>query len=95
MEKSVFQKLEKESKVEMIDDASPRQDQQQQQQDQTTQEFDLSAFLEELKKVRQPVSAVPTYTPKNFLQQFVFYESGATRRLYIYLNGGWYYASLT
>ena len=93
MEKSEFQKLEKEGKIEMIEESSPRQDQQQQQD--SRPEFDLSALTEELKSVRRPVSAVPTYVPKNFLQQFVLYESGATRRLYVYMNGGWYYASLT
>lgn len=59
----------------------------------TEQEF--ASILLALRTVRQPVSVVPTNVPKNFLQQIEIYESGATRRLYIYVNGTWRYVALT
>lgn len=34
-------------------------------------------------------SAVPTYIPKTFFEQFYIYESGITRRLYVYINATW------
>tara|TARA_B100000508_G_C11460132_1_gene278814 strand:- start:2271 stop:2555 length:285 start_codon:yes stop_codon:yes gene_type:complete len=94
MEQAEFNKLDKESKVEMVKESQDERSEERSQQDERP-EFDLSALVNELKEVRRPVDAVPTYTPKNFLQQFVLYESGATRRLYVYMNGGWYYETLT
>ena len=34
-------------------------------------------------------SSVPTHTPRTFREQFVLYESGTTRRLYVYINETW------
>jgi hypothetical protein len=47
-----------------------------------------------LRAVKRPVSVAPTHVPKNLLEQFEIYESGATRRLYVYI-GGWHYVTLT
>ncbi len=33
--------------------------------------------------------AVPTYTPRTFFDQFYIYESGSTRRLYVWINSTW------
>lgn len=46
------------------------------------------------------VDAKPAWIPKNFYEQFAFYENGGTRRAYIYgtNNDGssdWYYVTLT
>lgn len=46
-------------------------------------------------KLKQAYDSVPTYTPNNFFEQFYFYENGATRRLYININGTWRYSTLT
>lgn len=46
-------------------------------------------------KVKQYVTAAPTYTPNNFFDQIVFAEIGGTKRLYLYVNGGWAYVNLT
>jgi len=40
-------------------------------------------------------SSVPTHKPKNREEQFYLYESGATIRLYIWVNGTWRYITLT
>ena len=34
-------------------------------------------------------SSVPTHSPKTFFEQFYLYESGTTRRLYVWINGTW------
>jgi hypothetical protein len=93
MEQATFNKLEKEKKVEMVDDSSREQGGEDPSDEK--QEFDLQPLIEELKSVRRPVDSVPTFTPKNFLQQFVLYENGGTNRLYVYMNGGWHYVTLT
>lgn len=56
------------------------------------------AILEDIKQNYFPVEAkavVPTGKPKSFFEQFYLYESGATRRFYIYINGTWRYSALT
>uniref|UniRef100_A0A6M3XK95 Uncharacterized protein n=1 Tax=viral metagenome TaxID=1070528 RepID=A0A6M3XK95_9ZZZZ len=44
---------------------------------------------------KQASSVVPTYKPKNFFEQFYFYNSGVTYRLYVYINNIWKYVALT
>ncbi len=56
---------------------------------------DYQSFLEMLRRIKMHSDSVPTYTPKSFLEQFHFYETGGTRRLYVYINGAWAYATLT
>lgn len=56
---------------------------------------DFDRFLKQLQTPLRPTSVAPTYTPQNFLEQFVLYESGATRRLYTWVAGTWRYATLT
>lgn len=50
---------------------------------------DLTGFI-------QTVSTAPTWTPKNFWEQFAIYRSGATLRLYCYdtTNNAWRFAVL-
>jgi hypothetical protein len=50
-----------------------------------------------LRAVKIPVSTAPTYTPANLIEQFVLYESGATRRLYVWYGNasGWHYFTAT
>lgn len=48
----------------------------------------------DLEGVKRSVSAVPTHKPKNREGQIIFYTSGATYRVYIWV-GSWKYISLT
>lgn len=43
----------------------------------------------------QTFSSAPTHVPKRLVDQIILYESGATRRLYVYVNGTWRYVALT
>ena len=38
-------------------------------------------------------SVIPTYRPEN--GTMVLYESGTTRRIYVFINGSWRYVNLT
>ena len=40
-------------------------------------------------------TSAPTYMPKTFSQQFVLYDTGGVRRLYVFVNGSWRYSVLT
>lgn len=53
------------------------------------------AFLEAMRVTKKSVDTAPTLTPKNFYEQIQFYENGATHRIYIHINGSWYYVALT
>jgi hypothetical protein len=65
----------------------------------TTQEN--AAIIQRLRNVLPVVGSAPTYTPKNFLEQFAIYSSGGTFRLYVYTidvdtgTGAWKYVALT
>lgn len=54
-------------------------------------------FLQEAIGIVETVTAVPAGAPTNMLNQFKFYSSGATYRLYIYdaKNNVWRYTTLT
>lgn len=54
--------------------------------------IDESRKLVELKETN---STVPTYIPKNFLDQMYLYKNGTDYRLYLYLNNEWKYIDLT
>lgn len=61
-------------------------------------QIELEGFLPLLallRVVKRPVATAPTYTPKNLLEQFVIYENGATRRLYVHVGDTWRYTALT
>jgi len=57
------------------------------------------AFLKTREKrsfpIKQHVTAAPTYTPKNYNDQIVFYNSGVTYRVYFYVNNSWKYVTLS
>lgn len=40
-------------------------------------------------KLSEVFTAVPTYIPKTFNQQFCPTHIGATRKMYFYINGSW------
>jgi len=90
-----FKKAEKGKKVDYIDPSEDAAKAAPVAGEKKQGEFDLAALLAELKSPRRAVSAAPTYTPKNFLEQIVFYESGTTRRLYLFINRSWRYVTLT
>lgn len=52
-------------------------------------------LIQSLRTVRQPVGTAPTYTPKNWLEMFVFYDDGTNRRLYVWVGTTWRYVALT
>ena len=58
---------------------------------------DIKAVDESRKlvKMKETNSTVPTYIPKNFLDQMYLYKNGTDYRLYIYLNNEWKYIDLT
>jgi hypothetical protein len=59
---------------------------------------DMAKYLPLLEILRRPkydLSTAPTFIPKTFLEQIQFYENGATRRIYFFINGSWRYATLT
>jgi len=43
------------------------------------------------------IDIVPTYTPRNYLDQIIYYSNAGTKRIYIYdtINHVWSYAALT
>jgi len=46
-------------------------------------------------QLKKHTANVPTYSPKTFNEQIVFYHNGATIRLYIWMNSAWRYIALT
>lgn len=40
-------------------------------------------------------ATAPSYTPKNFAEQFAVYDTGAVRGIHIYINGNWRTVVLT
>ena len=53
------------------------------------------AFLEAMRTTKKHIDTAPTFTPKNFYEQIQFYDDGAIRRVYLYINGDWRYVALT
>lgn len=43
---------------------------------------------------KDSVDSAPSYTPKTFSDQFVFYDDGTNIRLYVYINGNWKYINV-
>lgn len=56
---------------------------------------DYLVFLEMLRRMKTHRTTAPTHKPKSFLEQIEFYDDGVNRRIYLYINGTWRYASLT
>lgn len=63
---------------------------------------DLSGFLQTygvllqaLRTIKRPVATAPTFTPRTLTDQIQYYDSGGTRRLYLYISGTWRYVALT
>lgn len=52
-------------------------------------------ILKELRSIKRALDTAPTFTPQNSVEQIQYYESGATKRLYIYIAGTWRYVALT
>lgn len=48
-----------------------------------------------LRTVKRHLTSAPTFTPKNYLEQFQLYDDGVDRRLYIYINGTWRFSALS
>lgn len=94
MNTNEFDTLQKEGKVEIIEQpVIPPNLAQQQEIDMS--KFDLSALLVSMKTIRKPTSVVPTVTPRTFIDQFQFYVNGTTYRLYVFIGGVWRYTTLT
>lgn len=52
-------------------------------------------YINDLKRVLQTHSTIPTHEPKKLLDCIWLYKDGATYRLYIYINNEWKYSALT
>jgi hypothetical protein len=55
----------------------------------------LIKIFEMLRRPKYKITTTPTDTPKTYLDQIRFYDDGTNRRLYLYINGTWRYATLT
>ena len=53
------------------------------------------AILQQLRTQKRHLTSAPTFTPKNFYESIQFYDTGGTRRLYLYVNKTWRYVALT
>lgn len=95
MELEKFEKETKTGKVEVLKPPLFEADQPQPKKEMSATERDFDGIIVALRTIRQPIATVPTFIPKNFIEQIQFYESGATYRLYIYQNGTWRYTTLT
>jgi hypothetical protein len=59
---------------------------------------DMAKFIAVFNALRKPklhLTAAPTFTPKNFMEQIQFYDDGTNRRIYLFINNTWRYATLT
>jgi hypothetical protein len=56
---------------------------------------DFIIVLTALRAMKRHITTAPDFTPKNFLEQIQFYDDGAARRVYFYINNTWRYSSLT
>lgn len=54
-----------------------------------------TVFLEMLRVLKQHRTSAPTEIPRSFLEQIQFYDDGANRRVYFYINKTWRYSTLT
>ena len=61
------------------------------------EEVNKIQYLRDLQGMFQTVSIAPTYTPKNLVDQIVFYKNGTTVRLYWYdtINATWNHVDAT
>lgn len=57
-------------------------------------EFLYKTFFE-IYQIKKHVTVAPTYIPKNFFEQFCFFDDGTNRRIYLYINNTWRYVALT
>ena len=56
---------------------------------------DYTPLVETLRRPRRHLTAEPNFTPRNLMEQIQFYDDGADRRVYFYVNGTWSYTTLT
>lgn len=56
---------------------------------------DYASIIEGLRKVKAFRTTAPTNVPKSFIDAIEFYDDGANRRVYFYINKTWRYATLT
>jgi hypothetical protein len=91
MTEAEFNQRQQEGKVKLIE--KPKDEEQQGIKPLSLDEY--QPILEALRRPRRPLSSAPTATPKSFVDMIQFYENGATRRLYIYINATWRYVALT
>ena len=95
MDIDTLEQKTKSGKVEVIQPEPFEADMPQPKKETSPTEQDFASIIVALRTIRQPLATVPTFIPKNFIEQIQFYESGATYRLYIYQNGAWRYTTLT
>lgn len=47
-------------------------------------------LLKQLRSIKRPLNAAPTFTPQNSLEQWQIYDDGGDKYLAIYIDGDWY-----
>jgi hypothetical protein len=53
----------------------------------------LSGFiplLKDLRSIKRPLDAAPTFTPQNFLDQIQIFDDAGDKYLAIYIDGAWH-----
>lgn len=56
---------------------------------------DFLPLLIELLSPKRHLTAAPTFTPRNLLEQIQLVDDGVTKELYVYVNGSWVSSTLT
>ena len=52
-------------------------------------------YVNDLVKLKQHITTVPTFIPKKFIDQIQFYDDGTDKILYLYINNTWRSIALT
>lgn len=94
MTEKELKQLNKEGKIEEVKPEDEIEEEPENVRD-TIEKKQFEPILETIRRIKQPVSTAPTVTPRNFIEQFVVYENGATVRIYIYVGDTWRYVALT
>ncbi len=85
---------QKKTKIKEFKFSPPKQFSPEQNQEEQERQTNDIRFLESW-RTKRATATVPTYNPKNFNEQVVFYKSGSTYRVYFNIDNTWKYITLT
>lgn len=95
MIESDFKQQQKKGNVELVKNKATGKSENQQKPQAKINIEDYINILSALKVPKKFLTSAPTFIPKTFAECFQFYDSGGTRRLYVYVNKVWRYVALT